>query len=421
MNITRKIKIIIIDNEKVLKGKKFVNYSEEDKKELRNSQYKFIRDSQYAQYRALNIAMGNLMAKYYECNMDLKDERFLQFQKDFMYNLSNPAFEDIKFGRGVDTLSAVNQAIKSDFSTGLDKGIAKGERNINSYKRNYPLLTRGRDLKFAYENENSDEIIIDWANGIRFKCILGWKKNSDELKHTLHKVLNREYKVCGSSIMFNKRNEMILNLSIKVPEKKVEVIKDRTLGVDVGLAIPAYVSISDDQYTRSGFGCYEEFAKTRQQFKARRKRLQRQLALVKGGKGRKKKLHNLEYLEAKEKDFAKTYNHQLSRKIVDFAIKNQCEFINIEKINSETMDKKLLSNWGYYQLQQQIEYKAKLVGIETRQVEAKNTSRTCSKCGFVHEDNRKSQANFVCLECGFEINADWNAAINISRSNKFVK
>jgi putative transposase len=44
------------------------------------------------------------------------------------------------------------------------------------------------------------------------------------------------------------------------------------------------------------------------------------------------------------------------------------------------------------------------------------TSQTCSRCGHIHPGNRKSQAEFVCLSCGFTANADLNAAINIKRA-----
>ena len=44
------------------------------------------------------------------------------------------------------------------------------------------------------------------------------------------------------------------------------------------------------------------------------------------------------------------------------------------------------------------------------------TSRTCSACGHCAKANRKSQASFVCKQCGFADNADRNAAINISRA-----
>ena len=41
------------------------------------------------------------------------------------------------------------------------------------------------------------------------------------------------------------------------------------------------------------------------------------------------------------------------------------------------------------------------------------TSQTCHKCGYVTKENRDSQAVFRCVECGYEANADVNAAENI--------
>jgi putative transposase len=43
-----------------------------------------------------------------------------------------------------------------------------------------------------------------------------------------------------------------------------------------------------------------------------------------------------------------------------------------------------------------------------------NTSRTCSRCGHTDRANRPTQATFRCLGCGFEANADVNAAVNIA-------
>jgi putative transposase len=60
-----------------------------------------------------------------------------------------------------------------------------------------------------------------------------------------------------------------------------------------------------------------------------------------------------------------------------------------------------------------LEYKAKRLGYEVNAVPAPYTSQKCSKCGFVHADNRRSQSEFVCLKCGYAANADHNAARNI--------
>ena len=60
-----------------------------------------------------------------------------------------------------------------------------------------------------------------------------------------------------------------------------------------------------------------------------------------------------------------------------------------------------------------LDYKSKWQGKTFVKVDPKYTSQTCSKCGCISPDNRKSQSKFQCIECGFETNADVNAAKNI--------
>ncbi len=43
------------------------------------------------------------------------------------------------------------------------------------------------------------------------------------------------------------------------------------------------------------------------------------------------------------------------------------------------------------------------------------TSQRCSVCGHTEKENRKTQARFLCVNCGYVSNADTNAAINIRR------
>ena len=40
-------------------------------------------------------------------------------------------------------------------------------------------------------------------------------------------------------------------------------------------------------------------------------------------------------------------------------------------------------------------------------------SQTCNACGAVDRKSRKNQATFSCTSCGYHINADTNAALNI--------
>jgi transposase len=51
--------------------------------------------------------------------------------------------------------------------------------------------------------------------------------------------------------------------------------------------------------------------------------------------------------------------------------------------------------------------------ISVSLVHSHYTSKQCSKCGCIHDDNRLTQEEFKCVECGYENNADANASDNI--------
>ena len=58
-------------------------------------------------------------------------------------------------------------------------------------------------------------------------------------------------------------------------------------------------------------------------------------------------------------------------------------------------------------------YKNAWNGGITCYVPSQYTSQTCAACGHVDRENRKSQADFHCIQCGHQDNADVNAAKNI--------
>ena len=73
----------------------------------------------------------------------------------------------------------------------------------------------------------------------------------------------------------------------------------------------------------------------------------------------------------------------------------------------------LRQGWGSFRMM--MEYKTKWYGSQLIFVNPKNTSRRCHQCGYTHEDNRQTQADFLCQECGHNENAVKNAANNIRR------
>ncbi|MCK7544001.1 transposase [Marinobacter bryozoorum] len=71
---------------------------------------------------------------------------------------------------------------------------------------------------------------------------------------------------------------------------------------------------------------------------------------------------------------------------------------------------------GWFEFRRQLDYKLQWNGGWLVAVPPRNTSRTCPACGHVSADNRQTQAQFHCLDCGFKENADTVGAINVLRA-----
>src|SRR5690348_9153955 len=69
-----------------------------------------------------------------------------------------------------------------------------------------------------------------------------------------------------------------------------------------------------------------------------------------------------------------------------------------------------------HEMRRQLEYKMQWRGGLAIAVPPQNTSRRCPKCGHVSRENRKTQARFHCVSCGFSSNADWVGAVNIKEA-----
>jgi len=124
-------------------------------------------------------------------------------------------------------------------------------------------------------------------------------------------------------------------------------------------------------------------------------------------------------LKDKESRIIRDINHKISRKIVNTAAAlgkgvklEQLRGIRKPKRNKGKNFNRTVSNWSFYQLEQFILYKARLLGVKVSFVDPYMTSQTCSKCGL--KGMRKGKV-FTC-SCGHKDHADANAAFNIAKA-----
>lgn len=136
-------------------------------------------------------------------------------------------------------------------------------------------------------------------------------------------------------------------------------------------------------------------------------------------KGTKSAKRHLKKLAGKQLRRRKDHDHVLSKRLVQSVPEGGTIVLeNLTEIRSRAKQRKgrqrrRLHSWSFAQLRGFVEYKAEERGVRVVAIDPRNTSKACSVCGSIHRGNRKSQSVFKCKSCGFELNADLNAARNI--------
>ena len=159
----------------------------------------------------------------------------------------------------------------------------------------------------------------------------------------------------------------------------------------------------------------------------RRKHYQRKMVRqVKGSNRRKDTKKKLAKVSRKIANIRKNWVHQTARGIAgkcgtiiveDLKVKNMTASAKgtVENPGKNVKQKaglnRAMLDTAFGELRRKLEYKCgKLI-----EVNPAYTSQTCSECGHTDGENRKSQARFLCVDCGFASNADTNASMNIRR------
>ena len=210
----------------------------------------------------------------------------------------------------------------------------------------------------------------------------------------------------GKPTSFSGRESSCLSLGIDLPTPP-PVETTGFLGVDLGI-----VEIASDSQGNQYSG--EAVKKVRKNRREHRRQLQR-----KQTNSAKKCLRRI---SRKQSRFVRDTNHCVAKKLVAtaLALKKTLALEDLSGIRERcTVSKSmrwLLGNWAFDQLRQFITYKAEAVGLSVVLVDSRNTSRTCPDpaCGYCDKANRRSQACFQCVKCGYTNNADLVGALNVA-------
>ena len=133
----------------------------------------------------------------------------------------------------------------------------------------------------------------------------------------------------------------------------------------------------------------------------------------KGSSGFRKTKSELNKLHSKIADVRKDFLHKISFRYVRDNSLIVCEDLKVSNMIKFGSLSKHIADVSWSIFFDQLRYKSKQYEKTFVQVNPKYTSQKCNSCGHTAKENRLNQANFHCVSCGHQQNADYNAAKNI--------
>ena len=185
--------------------------------------------------------------------------------------------------------------------------------------------------------------------------------------------------------------------------------------ISIDMGVVRLATLSNGEYFEpiNAFKTYKgKLAKLQRQFKHKTK-------FSKNWQKLKIKIAKLHHRIA---NIRKDHLHKISS-----AISKNHAIVYVEDLQISKMIKSRISDLNraildqsWYEFKRQLDYKLLWNGGHLIPVPPQNTSCCCPACGHTSKENRRTQADFKCVECGYTENADIVGAINILKRGQEI-
>lgn len=211
-----------------------------------------------------------------------------------------------------------------------------------------------------------------------------------------------------------------LTLGFAQNENQVELNQDLSVGIDLGIKDLAIVNCIDKPI--KNINKTTKVRKIKKKLRRLQKQVSRKYEANKDG-DKFVKTKNIIKLERKIKlihrqltNIRNNHIHQSTNKIIKLKpYRVVMEDLNIAGMMKNKHLAESIAEQKFYEFKRQIQYKCAFNGIEFIQADRwYPSSKTCSCCGSVKKQLNLKERIYVCDNCGFTIDRDKNASINLS-------
>ena len=308
------------------------------------------------------------------------------------------------------TLKSSNPWLGESPSQTLQQSLKDLERSYTNFfakRADFPRFKKkGLSSSFRFPQGCK----LDQANNRIFLPKLGWMhyRNSREVLGEVKNVTVSHS--CGHWY-----------ISIQTEREVSDVIHPSTSAIGVDMGIAQFATLSNGHV----FAAVNSFKQKQKQLARYQRAFSRKVKFSQNWKKQKSKIGKLHQTIANiRKDYLHKTTTIISQNhamivIEDLQVKNMSKSAsgNLNKPGRHVKAKSGLNrsilDQGWFEFRRQIEYKQVWRGGDVLAVPPQYTSQRCSCCGTVSKENRPSQAKFACIACGYQANADVNAAMNI--------
>jgi len=291
------------------------------------------------------------------------------------------------------------------------KDLERAYANFFAKRADFPRFKKkGQRDSFRYPDPK--QVRLDQANHRLFLPKLGWLRFRKS-REVLGTVKNVTVSPSGGRWFVSIQTER---------EAEVPAPSGGSVGIDMGVA--RFATLSNGAYLAP----LNSFKKHQEALRKAQRALSRKAKFSNNGKKAKARVQKI---QARIANARRDYLHKASATISqnhalvvleDLPVGNMSRSAkgNIAQpgrnVRAKSGLNRAILDQGWFEFRRQLDYKLAWRGAHLVVVPPRNTSRTCPECGHVAAENRRSQARFACVACGFEANADHVGAINVLRA-----
>lgn len=206
-------------------------------------------------------------------------------------------------------------------------------------------------------------------------------------------------------------------------ENQAPILTDKPMGIDLGIKETMVVAYGNESIIFHNINKSKKVRELKKRIRNLQRVISRKYEANRVGKKYIKtnniiKLENkLRKLYARLNGIRYNYIHQCTHKLISLLpCRVVMEDLNVMGMMKNRHLSKAIQEQCFYEIIRQMKYKCEWNGIPFIQADRfYPSSKTCSCCGAINKRLTLSDRTFICPECGFAIDRDYQAALNLMR------